>query len=79
MSWLEPQETTLKKAAKIIDTFQPLGNFYCYESKHDVWSAIDNSTGDAFVEEFKTKQEAIEWLRCDDENSNNNTSANCAS
>lgn len=28
----------------------------------DVWVAADNSTNDCWVEEFKTKQEAIDWL-----------------
>ena len=29
----------------------------------DVWVAIDNSTGDAWTEEFKSRSGAVTWLK----------------
>lgn len=38
-----------------------LGRFLCKEWG-DTWTAIDNSTGNAFVEIFKTRDWAMKWL-----------------
>lgn len=52
---------TQEEAKEIIDTRQPIGLFY--EIDGDWYVGIDNSTGDAWVEEFKTKEECFAWLK----------------
>lgn len=54
------QEITKKKAAEIIEKRELLGNFYLYED--DRYVGIDNRTGDAWTEEFDTKEKCIDWL-----------------
>lgn len=44
----------------IIDTRKPTGLFYCKEG--DIWVAVDNSTGDAWTEEFLSESSARAWL-----------------
>lgn len=44
----------------IIDTHVPLGKFMHKDG--DKWIAIDNSTGDAWVETFNNEEEAVKWL-----------------
>ena len=39
----------------------PSGKFLCHEG--DRYVGIDNSTGDAWTEEFKTLDACLEWLR----------------
>lgn len=43
----------------------PPGLYWANESGKYI--GIDNSTGDAWVEEFETLQECIRWLRMDGE------------
>lgn len=45
----------------LIDTREPEG-FFLYVDNREVYVAVDNSTRDAWCEEFDTKQEAIDWL-----------------
>ena len=45
---------------KIIDTREPLGKFYMIEGKTII--AVDNSTGDAWTEEFKDFETFILWI-----------------
>jgi hypothetical protein len=45
--------------------YRPRGLFY--KKGETVWVACDNSTGDAWVEEFKTEEKAIKWLEASDE------------
>ena len=52
----------------------PEGKFYCEDN--GVWVACDNSTGDCWVEEFKTEVGAIGWLEDDDEYTANNYALN---
>lgn len=52
---------TKEEASLIIETRQPIGLFY--EVDGDLYIGIDNSTGDAWVEEFKTKEECLAWLK----------------
>ena len=52
-----------KEALKVIDTRKPLGLFVLHDLCNDCYSAIDNSTGDAWVEDFDTMAEAIAWLK----------------
>lgn len=49
-----------KKATKVIDNRKPLGRFWLMSGKKYV--AIDNSTGDAWTEEFETEKECFEYL-----------------
>lgn len=51
---------TREEASQIIETGQPIGLFY--EIDRDYHAGIDNSTGDAWVEEFTTKEECFKWL-----------------
>lgn len=45
---------------KIIEDRMPKGLFLCREGKW--WVAVDNSTYDAWTEDFTSKSEAICWL-----------------
>lgn len=53
---------------KIIDScdsrgkYEPLGLYYAYDEKADVYVGCDNSSGDAWVEEFVSESECILWL-----------------
>ena len=38
------------------------GDMGYYKNADGIWTAWDNSTGDCWVEDFKTQKEAIEWL-----------------
>lgn len=49
-----------KKANEIIETREPMGTFY-YEH-NGRFIAIDNSTGESFVEEFKDEETCKAWL-----------------
>ena len=44
-----------------IDLRIPLGLFLTKEGRK--WVAVDNSTGDAWTEEFSRKRQAVRWLR----------------
>ena len=45
----------------VIDFHTPLGLFLTKECGK--WVAVDNSTGDAWTEEFHRKRQAVHWLR----------------
>lgn len=49
-----------EKANEIINTRKPLGLFWTREKQWFV--GIDNSTGDAWTECFKSKKECFKWL-----------------
>jgi hypothetical protein len=49
------------EAQAIIDTREPKGLFYTIGG--GIYVGIDNRTGDAWVEEFKTEQECMSWLK----------------
>lgn len=65
MEIIEIKYTTKDETSKIIATRKPLGLFY--ERDGDLHVGIDNSTGEAWVEEFKTARECLDWLRGDRE------------
>lgn len=44
----------------IIENRKSRGQFIAYEN--DKYIACDNTTGDAWIEEFETLEEAINWL-----------------
>lgn len=52
------RKTTLEK---IIDERKPVGLFLIRDA--GVWVAVDNSTGDAWTEDFRHLLTAILWLR----------------
>lgn len=51
---------TTNEMVKIIEKRRPNGLFICRE--RDLFVACDNTTGDAWVEDFITKEEAVKWL-----------------
>lgn len=59
---------TKREAIKIIDTYEPRGLFWVkeYNKKAHLYIGIDNLTGDAWVEEFKTREECFKWLEGDE-------------
>lgn len=53
-----------EKANQLIKTREPKGKFYFRHTKYPYnWIAIDNSTGDAWTEEFKNFHIMLRWLR----------------
>lgn len=54
-----------KDARSIIETRKPLGRFFLLDN--DLYVGIDNSSGDAWVEEFETKEKCLSWLRGENE------------
>lgn len=57
----EIKETTSEQASVIIDTRQPLGLFYLLDNS--IYVGIDNSTGDAWTEEFSNLRQCKKWLQ----------------
>lgn len=55
---------TSEEASKIIETRKPLGKFFeiDFEAEEIIYIGIDNTTGDAWVEEFEDIEECICWL-----------------
>lgn len=58
---MEIKEITKGEAFKIIETKEPEGLFWLIDG--DTFIAIDNSRGEAFVEEFNDKEECLQWLK----------------
>lgn len=56
----EKYEVTKDVAHSIVNNFKPLGRFYMKDN--GVYIGIDNSTGDCWVEEFKNKNDCMNWL-----------------
>lgn len=50
-----------ERLGEIIEHRTPYGCFLTKEGRK--WVAVDNSTGDAWTEEFSRKRQAIRWLR----------------
>lgn len=57
------REVDKRKAREIICKSKPLGSFYTKDG--DNYIGIDNTTGDAWVEEFDDKGECLMWLKGD--------------
>lgn len=57
---MKPLEISQKKASEIIDNRKPEGLFY--HKENDRYIGIDNSVGEAFVEEFTDLETCIYWL-----------------
>jgi len=54
------QKVTQEEMQKIIDTREPIGKFYRTEGRTII--AVDNSTGDAWTEEFKNFEVFLLWI-----------------
>ena len=50
-----------KFIGKVIEDRVPSGRFLTKEGRK--WVAVDNSTEDAWTEEFTSKRQAVRWLR----------------
>lgn len=61
MSRIRIHRIRLKQVLNVIDYRTPLGLFLMKEGH--TWVAVDNSTGDAWTEDFARKRQAIRWLR----------------
>lgn len=64
----ESREISQESARKLLGScdgtggrYEPLGLFYLQEG--DKFVGIDNSTGDAWTEEFADKEGCLRWLR----------------
>ena len=61
MSRIRIHRVNQKRLLNVIDSRIPLGLFLTKEGH--TWVAVDNSTGDAWTEDFARKRQAIRWLR----------------
>lgn len=59
---MEIKEITKEDAFKIIETREPEGLFWFFD-ENNMFIAIDNSRGEAIVEEFYNKEECLQWLK----------------
>ena len=48
-------------AEEVIEKREPLGQFYTFAG--GIWTGIDNSTGDAWTEDFRDFDEMMKWMR----------------
>ena len=58
---LKIQRVSSELLGRIIEHRIPSGLFLTKEGRK--WVAVDNTTGDAWTEEFSRKHQAIRWLR----------------
>ncbi len=56
----EPKEITAKEALEIIRTRNPIGRFW--QKDGELYIGIDNTTGDAWVEEVNALKSCLAWL-----------------
>ncbi|MCL2841451.1 MAG: hypothetical protein FWE05_11865 [Defluviitaleaceae bacterium] len=47
---------------KIIEIREPIGLFYYFDNKTDTYIGIDNSTGEAWTEDFPDEDSCEKWL-----------------
>lgn len=55
----EIKKITSEEISQIIDTRKPLGKFYLID--RGIYVGIDNSSGDAWTEEFDSFEAMIKW------------------
>ncbi len=60
-NWVKIKRVSPKFLCAVIESRIPCGYFLTKEGRK--WVAVDNSTGDAWTEEFARKRQAIRWLR----------------
>ena len=58
---LKIQRVSSELLGRIIEHRIPSGLFLTKEGRK--WVAVDNTTGDAWTEEFSRKRQAVRWLR----------------
>jgi hypothetical protein len=56
------EKVTPEAMASIIDTRQPRGLFY-RTAGHRLYVGVDNATGDAWTEDFRSRRQCLRWLR----------------
>lgn len=61
MNRIRIHRVRLKQVLNVIDCRTPLGLFLTKEGR--AWVAVDNTTGDAWTEDFARKRQAVRWLR----------------
>ena len=46
------------------EKYEPIGKYICEDDVNGtiIWTAVDNSTGDAGTEEFGSRMMAVRWL-----------------
>ena len=54
------KEMSVEEIDKVIETREPKGTFYAKDN--DGYVAVDNTDGNAWTEDFKSKEDAIKWL-----------------
>ena len=59
----EIKEVNSEQLKRIIETKEPLGLYYTKEN--EIYVAVDNSKGNAWTEEFSTKEMAVKYLNGD--------------
>lgn len=64
MKKIKIKNITKEEASKIIETREPLGLFYLItvDAGKTIFVGIDNSTGDAWTEDFKSFTKCKKWL-----------------
>ena len=55
------QRISPERLRQIIERYAPRGLFLAKEGR--TWVAVDNTTGDAWTEDFARKHQALRWLR----------------
>ena len=58
---LKIQRVSSGVLGQVIEHRTPCGLFLTKEGRK--WVAVDNTTGDAWTEEFSRKRQAVRWLR----------------
>ena len=61
MSRTRIHRVSQEEVLNVIDFRTPLGVFLTKDGRK--WVAVDNTTGDAWTEEFSRKHQAVRWLR----------------
>ena len=63
---MDVKEVEISEINEIIERRTPLGKFYCFhyeKEKGAFFIGVDNSTGEAWTEEFVTEDGCKQWLR----------------
>lgn len=59
------QELTEEQMSEVIETRKPIGKFYRQEG--NTFIGVDNTTGDAWTEEFNDLEACARWLNQEEE------------
>ena len=55
------EQVSEEQLRRVIQTYAPRGLFLARAGR--AWMAVDNSTGYAWTEEFRSRRKAVRWLR----------------